>query len=249
MESEVFLRSCELDAANRKLREVNADLEAFTTTVTHDLKAPLRAVQAFARILSESCGSKLNDEEKEHLATVIDGGKRMNALIDDLLCYCRIAREEIASEPLQLKEMISMIVRHLPEEETIRKLRINLPPSLPPVLGHYRTVQQAISNLIANAQKFVRPGERPELTISAEQVGSFVRLTVKDNGIGIAQEYQATIFDIFKRLHTSEEYPGTGVGLAIVKRGIERMNGRVGLESRLGEGSSFWIELPIVQQV
>ncbi len=248
-EAEIFLRSLELDAANRTLREVNADLEAFTTTVTHDLKAPLRAVQAFAQILSESCWSKLNDEEKEHLATVIDGGRRMSALIDDLLCYCRIAREEITSEPLQLKEIISMIVRHLPGEETIRKLRISLPASLPPVLGHYRTVEQAISNLIANAQKFVKPGERPDLTISAEQMGSFVRLTVKDKGIGIAEEHQTTIFDIFKRLHTSEEYPGTGVGLAIVKRGIERMNGRVGLESRMGEGSSFWIELPIAQSI
>jgi signal transduction histidine kinase len=249
MEAEVFLRSRDLDAANRRLREANADLEAFTSSVSHDLKAPLRAVQGFAHILSESCANKLDDEEKQHLATIIDGAVRMNALINDLLSYSRIAREEITPEPLLFSEMISMVVRHLPGEEHIRKLRINVPVSLPPVLGHYQTVQQAISNLVANAQKFVKPGEKPDLNISAEQVGSFVRLTIQDKGIGIAEEYHEKIFDIFKRLHTSDTYSGTGVGLAIVKRGIERMNGRVGVESRVGEGSSFWIELPTVQQV
>ena len=129
---------------------MNADLEAFTSTVSHDLKAPLRAVQGFARILSESCATKLNDEEKQHLATVIDGAVRMKALINDLLAYSRIAREEITPEPLLLGEMISVVVRHLPGEERIRRLRITVPASLPPVLGHYRTVQQAISNLFQN---------------------------------------------------------------------------------------------------
>ena len=249
METEVFLRSRDLDAANRRLREANADLEAFTSSVAHDLKAPLRAVQGFAHILSESCVNKLNDEEKDHLATTLDGAVRMNALINDLLSYSRIAREEITPEPLLLNEMISMVVRHLPEENRIRKLRINVPASLPPVLGHYQTVQQVISNLVANAQKFVKPGEQPDLNISAEEIGSFVRLTIKDKGIGIAEDYHKKIFNVLQRLHTSEIYSGTGIGLAIVKRGIERMNGRVGVESRVGEGSSFWIELPILRQV
>jgi len=247
MEAEIFLRSRDLDAANRRLREVNADLEAFTASVSHDLKAPLRAIQGFARILSESCTSKLNDEEKQHLATVIDGAVRMDALINDLLSYSRIAREEITPEPLLLGEMISMVIRHLPGEEPIRKLRIDVPASLPAVLGHDQTVQQAISNLVANAQKFVKPGEKPDVNISAEQIGSFVRLTISDKGIGIAEEYHEKIFDIFKRLHSSDVYAGTGIGLAIVKRAIERMHGRVGVKSCVGEGSSFWIELPVAQ--
>ncbi len=243
METELYLRASELQETNRRLREANRDLESFASSVSHDLKSPLRHILGFTHILVESCAEKLSEEERRDFDSIVNSAERMNHLIDDLLAYSRISLEEIQPVPLSLQKIVSKIIGHLPEDQKIRRLRIDLPDTLPAVLGHYRILEQVISNLVSNAQKFVKPGERPELSISAEILGDYVRVYIRDKGIGIAKEYQERIFEIFQRLHSSEHYPGTGVGLAIVKRGIERLNGRVGVESNVGEGSVFWIEL------
>jgi len=248
METEMYLRSRELEAANQNLRRAYADMEAFTYSVSHDLKAPLRTMSGFAQILLAESAHKLDDTEREYLKSIAAATKRMNSLIEDLLTYSRVARQHIVPESLSLAKVVSAVLQQMTPYGQLRKLRINLPQSIPLVLGHAPTLRQILTNLIGNAKKFVRPGEKPELTIEAEATGDYVRLWIRDKGIGIKQEHQQRIFGLFERLHAQEEYPGTGIGLAIVKAGVERMRGRVGLESQPGIGSNFWIELPILNK-
>ncbi len=229
-----FTNLTEAQRSNRELAAAVADLQAFT--VSHDLKAPLRHIHA-------------TEEEREYMSTIVNSAIRMKELINDLLAYCRIAQQEIAPQSMDLASAIADVIDQLPDDERIEKLTINLPNYLPPVLGHSPTLQQVIMNLLSNARKFVSPGREPELTITGEKVGANIRLWFRDKGIGIPQQQQERIFQAFERLHSQDAYPGTGVGLAIVKRGVERMGGRVGVESEAGAGSNFWIELPVEPSV
>jgi signal transduction histidine kinase len=244
METELFERLRELDKANQRLREVNSDLETFAGTVSHDLQAPLRQLRGFAQILLNEHAGELDVTGKEHLKTIIDSGAQMSTLIQDLLAYSRISRCEIPLEPVSLPDVVATVVQRISVGEEVRKLRIDIPPGLPQVVAHRTTLTQVILNLVWNAKKFVKPGQKAELVIAAKQTCDCVRICVRDQGIGIAPEHLERIFKPFERLNSMERYPGSGIGLAIVKRGAERMNGRVGVESRMGEGSSFWIELP-----
>jgi len=234
---------------NRDLAAAVADLQAFTSSVSHDLKAPLRAMRGFASILMEDSAEQLDETARENLERIVNAGTRMNDLINDLLAYCRMAQQEIVPRSMDVASAIAAVVDQLPEAERIEKLKIDLPAALPYVLGHGPTLQQVIVNLLSNARKFVPPGIEPEVTISGEEIGANVRLWFRDKGIGIPQQYQERIFKAFERLHTQDAYPGTGIGLAIVKRGVERMGGRVGVESQVGMGSNFWIELPVGSSV
>ena len=240
-----FTNMTEAQRINRELAAAVADLQAFTSSVSHDLKAPLRHIHAFSSILSQSCADKLTDEEREYLSTITDSAIRMNELITDLLAYCRISQQEIVPRSMDLASAIAGVIDQLPDDERIEKLKIDLPDHLPPVLGHGPTLQQVIVNLLSNARKFVPPGIEPEVTITGEKIGANIRLWFRDKGIGIPQQHQERIFQAFQRLHGQDAYPGTGIGLAIVKRGVERMGGRVGVESEAGAGSNFWIELPV----
>ena len=240
-----FTNLTEAQRINRELAAAVADLQSFTSSVSHDLKAPLRHIDAFSSILSQSCADKLTEEEREYLSTITDSATRMKELINDLLAYCRIAQQEIVPRSMDLASAIAGVIHQLAEDERIEKLKINLPDHLPPVLGHGPTLQQVIVNLLSNARKFVPPGTEPEVTITGEKIGANIRLWFRDNGIGIPQQQQERIFQAFERLHSQAAYPGTGIGLAIVKRGVERMGGSVGVESEAGAGSNFWIELPI----
>ncbi|MDB6026260.1 MAG: hypothetical protein JWM68_2483, partial [Verrucomicrobiales bacterium] len=125
--------------------------------------------------------------------------------------------------------------------------QVTVEDPLPPVIGHAATVENMVTNLISNAIKYVRPGTRPKVNIRADKIGGMVRLWVEDNGIGIASEYYEKIFGVFSRLHSPDKYSGTGIGLAIVRKGAERLNGGCGVESTLGKGSRFWIELPLAE--
>lgn len=240
-----FTNLTEARRINRDLAAAVADLQAFTSSVSHDLKAPLRAMRGFASILMEDAAGQLDDAAKENLERIVNAGTRMNDLINDLLSYCRMAQQEIVPRSMDLASAIAVVINQLPEGERIEKLEIDLPDALPPVLGHGPTLQQVIVNLLSNARKFVPPGAQPEVTIMGEEIGANVRLWFRDKGIGIPQQYQERIFKAFERLHSQDAYPGTGIGLAIVKRGVERMGGRVGVESQAGAGSNFWIELPV----
>jgi signal transduction histidine kinase len=169
---------------------------------------------------------------------------RMDLLIADLLAYSRLSRAAIAVQPVALDAAMASALAQVGEELRQRQAQVHVASALPRVMAHHATLVQVVANLLTNAAKFVAADTRPEVAVWAEACGPWTRLWVADNGIGIAPEHRERIFGVFERLHGVETYPGTGIGLAIVRKGMERLSGRVGLESTVGRGSRFWIELP-----
>lgn len=227
------------------LAETNAELEAFSYTVSHDLRAPLRAVQGLAQALREDYADKLDALGQEYAQRLVAAAERMDGLIQDLLAYSRLTRTALKSESVELHAIVTHACEQLASDIAQSGARINIKKPLPAVSAHPATLAQVVTNLVANAIKFVAPSQRPEVEIRAERRGDSVRLWVQDNGIGIEVEHQERIFRVFERLHGVETYPGTGIGLAIVRKGVERMGGSTGVESAPAQGSRFWIDLPI----
>jgi signal transduction histidine kinase len=225
-----------------QLEEKNRELDSFAHSVSHDLRAPLRAVRGFTEILLED-GTQKEAERIAHLKRILAAAQGMDLLIQDLLAYSRLGRQEIVLKPVSLEQVVRDAVRQLELESAGRQYRLEISGELPEVLGQHAVLVQVVLNLMANAIKFVPEGVTPQLRIWAEKADGARRLFVQDNGIGIAPQHQERIFKIFERLQGVEAYPGTGVGLAIVRKAVTRLGGRVGLESREGEGSRFWIEL------
>jgi signal transduction histidine kinase len=228
-----------------QLQESNTALDSFAYTVSHDLRAPLRAMQGFSTALLEDCGEQLDPQGKEYATRVVAAAARMDDLIQDLLAYSRLSRTDIALEQLSMEIVIETILQRMTANITRREAAIEIVRPLPMVHAHRPTLQQCLINLIGNALKFTPPGDTPQIRIRAEMAEGKTRIWVEDKGIGIAAEHHERIFRVFERLHGAETYPGTGIGLAIVKKGMERMEGRVGVESMLGQGSRFWLELPL----
>jgi PAS domain S-box-containing protein len=224
--------------------ERTAELEAFAYSVSHDLRAPLRAMQGFALALLEDYAERLDHIGRNYAQRIVAAAQRMDALIHDLLDYSRLSRSEMQLQPVNLQEVIDEVLKQLEAEIQEREAQVSVEEPLPQVMGHYATLLQAMENLLTNAVKFVASGVQPQVRVWAEEHSRWVRLWVEDNGIGIAPEHRERIFRVFERLHGVETYPGTGIGLAIVRKGIERMGGRVGVESAPGQGSRFWVELP-----
>ncbi|MGC9524333.1 MAG: PAS domain S-box protein [Limnospira sp.] len=229
----------------QQLQKSNQELESFSYSVSHDLRAPLRAIQGLTQALWEDYGSQLADDmAREYTHRIMAAATQMDTLIRDLLTYSRLGRAEIHLNPVALDGAIEEVWDTLDLELRDAGVQLKIAPDLPVVYGNYRIIYQAIANLLANAAKFVAPDVRPTISIWATQTDGWARLWVADNGIGIDPQYHDRIFRVFERLHGVESYPGTGIGLAIVRRGIERLGGRCGVESNLDEGSKFWIELP-----
>jgi signal transduction histidine kinase len=170
----------------------------------------------------------------------------MDKLVHDLLEYSRVTRAEMKIERVDLGVVFSEVVKAMEVALAERQAEVTADESFPSVLGHRPTLDQTLTNLLTNATKFVTPGVRPQIRVRNEVRDACVRLWFEDNGIGIPKEHHDRIFGVFERLHKQEDYPGTGIGLAIVKKAMERMGGKVGLESQVGLGSRFWIELPKV---
>lgn len=226
------------------LQASNEELEAFSYSVSHDLRAPVRSMQGFARVLLEDYGETLDEAAKDYLNRIISGACRMDNLIQDLLVYSRLGHTNLSLGPVSLLSLAQEIASQMSGEIEAAGAEIQIAEDLPEVLANKMALGQALTNLIGNGMKFVAKDTKPTVRIEAETIGTMVRLWIKDNGIGIAEEHQSRVFRVFERLHSNEVYPGTGIGLAIVRKAIERMNGRVGLESEVGKGSRFWIELP-----
>jgi signal transduction histidine kinase len=231
----------------RELQERNEELEAFGYSISHDLRAPLRAMQGFSQILLDDYSDRLDNDGRRYAGKIVAAATRMDQLIRDLLTYSRVSREQLEPGRVSLSKVVKEAIEQIDAELQSRGAQVKVHEPLPPVVGHEATLSQVVVNLLGNGAKFMPPGRTPELTIRAEPRSGVVRLWVEDNGIGILAEHQERIFRVFERLHAPEEYPGTGIGLAIVRKGVERMGGKVGVESSLGTGSRFWIELPIVR--
>ncbi|HEY0548423.1 MAG TPA: PAS domain S-box protein [Verrucomicrobiae bacterium] len=224
------------------LRETVQQLETFSYSIVHDMRAPLRSMRSFASFLEAEYRDKLNDMGRSYLQRIMGSAIRMDALITDVLTYSRITSGETPLSRVDLDQLVTEIVENYPQfQETAQAIHIEHP--LPAVSGNPALLTQIISNLLGNALKFIPPDRAARVTVRGENGAGKVRLWFEDNGIGIAPEHQEQIFDLFKRLHRPDEYPGTGVGLAVVRKAAARMGGKVGLESKSGVGSRFWVEL------
>lgn len=228
-----------------ELVDMNVELEAFSYTVSHDLRAPLRAIQGLAQALYEDYGDKIDARGLEYAQRLVSAAERMDGLIQDLLGYSRLTRAALRPEHVDLSTVLDDAREQLAADILRSGARLTVKHPLPPVLAHRATLTQAVSNLLGNAIKFVAPGAQPKIAVWAEIRGDSVRVWIEDDGIGIDPEHYERVFRAFERLHGSETYPGTGIGLAIVRKGMERMGGHAGVESSADHGSRFWIELPL----
>ena len=201
---------------------------------------PLRSLQGFSKILLADFGPQLDTDAQDYLSRIAKSASRMDKLIQDVLNYSKVVRGDLPLEPVDLELLVKGILDTYPIFAS-QNSEIHIESPLPTVLGNEAMLMQVLSNLMGNAVKFVRPGMKPQIKIWSETRSPLARLFVKDQGIGIAADQHQKIFNIFQQVEKSEE--GTGIGLAIVKKSVERMNGNVGVDSTLGHGSTFWIEL------
>ncbi|MHB1333990.1 MAG: sensor histidine kinase, partial [Sulfuriferula sp.] len=179
---------------------------------------------------------------------IVTAARRMDILIQDLLAYSQLSRSELSPKTMSLTKIVAEAIAQLQAQITEHHASISIIGSLPDAVGHRATLVQVIANLLSNAIKFVAPDTPPLVHISAETLENRVRLRIDDNGIGIPAEHAERIFKVFERLHGIETYPGTGIGLAIVRKGMERMGGRAGVTAKENNGSRFWIELPLTRE-
>ena len=226
-----------------ELQRANEELQAFAYSVSHDLRAPLRAVQGMALALTEDYGRQLDPGAREYLDRIRAASTRMDALVRDLLEYSRISRSEFELLPIDLRSVLQEAQSLISADAEQAGAEIRVEGKMPGVLANHRLLIQVLTNLLGNAIKFVPPGVKPVVRVTVESLDRSVRVSVEDNGIGIDPQYQEKIFRIFERLHSITEYPGTGIGLAIVQKAMLQMKGAVGVESVPGKGSRFWIQL------
>lgn len=228
-------------ARTADLERALADLETFSYAASHDLRAPLRALQGFSEALNEELLGHVSPESEAMLKRISDSARRMDRLIVDLLALSRAVKQELPLAVVDLDALIVELMEHYPQWKGAG-IRVRRP--LGWVRGNEPLLALSIANLVNNALKFAVPGAAPSVEIETRRAGDVVRIIVGDQGLGIDPIYHEKIFAPFIRLHSPERYEGSGIGLAIVKKAIERMGGNVGVESALGQGSRFWIELP-----
>ena len=231
-----------LAVLNSQLAESNEELEQFAYVASHDLQTPLRQVTSFAEFLEQEYKGKLDETADEYINWIVDGSKRMQALINDLLEYSRIESRGSPFGPISMNQIV---------DDTLLLLRLEIEESggsvtrddLPAIRGDKSQVSRLMQNLIGNGLKY-RGDEAPKVHIFADESDAGVTVSVQDNGIGIEPSYHERIFEVFRRLHTQQEYPGTGIGLAVCKRIANRHGGKIWLESEVGKGSTFSFMIP-----
>jgi PAS domain S-box-containing protein len=243
-EREALLK--EIRKINRKLEEANKELQDFVYIASHDLREPLRKISSFGTLLQDSLKGKLDEDQQENFEFMISGALRMQDMIDALLTYSRLTTRAKPPECVDLNKVIEDLKKLelatvLDETQGV----IHVPKPLPSVQADPSQMHQLFQNLIGNGLKFHKEGIPPEIIIWAYEVeNNMTRMEVEDNGIGIDEKYHSQLFTMFKRLHSREEYEGTGIGLASCKKIVERHGGNIGIKSTLGKGSTFWFTLP-----
>lgn len=223
-----------------ELQNIVAELEHYSYTITHDLRAPLRAMRGFSELLLASCDTRSSPDQLDLLRRIGTSAQRMDQLIRDALDYSRAVRNELPLSEVPLEGLLRGLVESYPQFQA-PKAYIEIEPSLPSVLGNEAALTQCFSNLLGNAVKFVAPNTVPRIRVYSERQDGYVRIWVDDNGVGIPQDCHERIFEMFQQL--SRNYGGTGIGLALVRKVVHRMGGRVGVQSNPGEGSRFWVDL------
>lgn len=239
-------KNAELEEQKILLEKANTELDSFVYTVSHDLKAPLRGLTAFVGFLEEDCGDKLDDEGRDNLKEISKSAHKMNDLIQDLLMLSRISRIKNPFEDVNMQELISSILERIKFDIEKNNVDLKIQQNLPMVYCDRIKISEVILNLLTNAIKFSAKNaeKRPAVEIGCQEDEDKHKFYVRDNGIGIAKEHHDQIFAIFKRLHTDKEYAGTGAGLSIVKRVIDDHQGKVWVESELGQGTTFYFTIP-----
>jgi light-regulated signal transduction histidine kinase (bacteriophytochrome) len=227
----------------RDLERSNAELEQFAYVASHDLSEPLRMVSSYLQLLRRRYRGKLDADADEFIDFAVDGAGRMRGLIDDLLTYSRAGRDDQPLAPVATREVVEHVLESLRAQDDAREAHVTL-GELPTVQGDPHQLGQLFQNLIGNALKFVPPERTPEISVAAERDGAAWRFTVADNGIGLEPAYAERIFRMFQRLHTRDDYPGTGIGLAIAKKVIERHDGDIWAEPAPDGGTRFHFTLP-----
>lgn len=254
-----------VEQRTEELRSSVGELEMFSYSLVHDLRAPVRAIRGFTEMVLKMPEANVSPSAAKLLDRVVKAATRMDSLIQDVLSLSQLARQPITAVPINVDALVKTLVAELPESSSASAAEIQIESPLLPMLGHEAILSQCLANLLGNALKFVEPGATPWIRVWSEEIvpdrerakltagdsegisastSPTVRLWIEDRGIGIEAAAQAKIFGMFQQLQTSSPFEGTGIGLAIVRKGIERMGGRVGVESELGNGSRFWLELP-----
>jgi len=248
VEGEVRKLNAELETRvalrTRELRTANKELETYAYSVSHDLKAPLRAIIGFSEIIADRYSASLDEAGQRYFEYIHRAGMRMTLLIEDLLRYSRLGLASLEIEPLKLDDVLSAILETRTDELQEGGVVVEVPDDLPAVHGSPALLTQIFDNLLGNALRYHRPGVPPKISIGWSQQEDRVAVTVSDNGIGIPVEFQEKVFDIFQRFHSDEEYPGTGIGFAMVQKAVEMLGGAVSLHSTVDQGSTFTVQLP-----
>ncbi|HXI65701.1 MAG TPA: ATP-binding protein [Gemmatimonadales bacterium] len=242
MEAEVYARAQEVAETSRLLEQANAELESFSYSVSHDLRAPLRAINGFSLALLEDYGTTLPPDGQALLARVRENTKRMAQLIDDLLVFSRLGRKPLEMGPVDLASLMQSVVEEQRQADPKRAIEVVV-HSLPATLGDAGLLRQALSNLIENAFKFTRRQPKARIEVGSRVEGAETVYYVRDNGAGFDMKYATKLFGVFQRLHGESDFEGTGVGLALVQRIVHRHGGRVWAQAAVDQGATFYFTL------
>jgi PAS domain S-box-containing protein len=232
-----------LERNNAQLTEANKDLEAFSYSVSHDLRAPLRHMSGFVDLLQKRLKDYSDEKTLSYAASISGASNKMSMLIDDLLAFSHIGRMEMQKRRVNMNALVSEVVREIQDELKERKIRWDI-EELPEVLGDRALLRLVIVNLVSNAVKFTSTRPQAEIKIGCKDEGVSFSCSVADNGVGFDMQYVDKLFGVFQRLHTKDEFEGTGIGLANVQRIIFRHGGRVWAEGAVGQGATFYFTLP-----
>jgi PAS domain S-box-containing protein len=242
LKSEASRLEALVEQRTARLQEALSEMEAFSYNISHDLRAPLRAMQSFSRFLLDECGPQISEQGRDYIARIIAASARMDRLIQDVLVYSRSARTELKLERVNLGRLMRTLFDAYPHLRE-RPADFEIAPDLPIVLGNDAALLQCFANVLGNAVKFIAPGVHPHVRVWAETGGGRTKIFIRDNGIGIPIDAQARIFEMFYRVNPT--YDGTGIGLAVTRKSIERMGGQIGVESAPGRGSTFHFDLQL----